>query len=88
MLAELPVGDPGLAFRSLFERERVNQDRPALPKLHIVGAAVFERHPVLQRELLDLQSGQRRVLELAETPLVGVGNEGHRLGSDDLISSR
>lgn len=85
MLAELPVGDPGPAFEDLLKGEGVNEDGLAFPELNIVRAAIFERHPKPKRFPLNLQSAQRRLFELAETPFVGIGDEGYGFGLDDSV---
>jgi len=81
VLAELAVAVPRTALLVALERERIDQDRPALEKLDVVGARVLERHVVAQGRLLNSEGGERRVLELAEAPLVGIGEEGDLLGA-------
>ena len=76
MLAKLTVGHPGLTFPVGFKGQRVDQRGPPIVKLDIECAGVFEAHAVLKRNLLDFQSGQRRVLELAEAPFPGIADVG------------
>ena len=51
MLAKLPVSHPGLALLVNFEGKGVDQHRPALVELDIVGAGIFERHARFQSPL-------------------------------------
>ena len=53
VLAVLAIGHPRLAFAIAFERQRVDQRGAAVHELHVVRAAVLERHAVLEGELLD-----------------------------------
>ncbi len=70
MLAELAISHPRLAWLVDFEGERIDQNRATLVELDIVGAAVLERHAMLQGAFLDLQRSQGRILVLAEAPFV------------------
>ncbi len=40
VLAELAVGDPRAAVLERLERERIDEDRPAIDELHVVGGCV------------------------------------------------
>ena len=83
MLAELAVGDPRRSVLVGLERERVDQDRPGVAELDVVGRGVLERPAGGQRLELDVQGQQRRVLELAERPLEGIRDELDLVGPDD-----
>jgi hypothetical protein len=72
MLAKLSVSDPGPALRIFLERERVNKYGLASSELNVVSAAILEGHPEVERLLLNVKGDQGGVLELAETPLVGI----------------
>ena len=85
MLAVLAIGGPGLAFDGLAQGQGVDEDGPAAPELDVVGAGVDQRQAPPQGALFDLQGGQRGVLELAEAPLVGIGDERDLLGADQLV---
>ena len=85
VLAELAVGDPGLPLGIRLERERVDEDGLRAAELDVEPAGVLQRHPPRHGPSLDLQRRQRRRLELAEAPLVGVADERDRLGRDHLV---
>ena len=84
MLAILAVGRPGLAFDGPAQGQGVDEDGPAPQELDVVGAGVDQRHAAAKSALLDIERGQGRVLELAEAPLVGIGDERDLLGADQL----
>ncbi len=77
MLAELTVRLPRPSLDVALERERVDQDGVAIEELRVVRARVTEHEAVLQRALLCVERQQRGILQLAEAPLVRVGDEGH-----------
>ncbi|OQA92888.1 MAG: hypothetical protein BWY25_03156 [Chloroflexi bacterium ADurb.Bin222] len=85
MLAKLPVGDPGPSLLIRFEGEGVYQHRTPGVKLDVVSAAVFQGHAEIKRTLLNPQRRQRRVLQLTETPLIGIGDEGDLQRSQNAI---
>ena len=85
MLAELAVSHPGLPFLIPLERERIDEDRPPLVKLHVERAAILQRHPVVKRKPLDLQGQQGRVLVLAEAPLVRIRDQLNPVRPDHLV---
>ena len=88
VLAELAVGDPRPARLAALEGERVDEHRSAGLELHVVGGRVAQGHARLRGRRLDAQRQERGVLELAEGPLVGVGDELERLGPDDAVGRR
>ena len=79
VLAELAIGDPRPACLGTLEGERVDEHRPAALELDVVGGGVAQRHARLGGQRLRAQGQERGVLELAEGPLVGVGDEVERL---------
>jgi hypothetical protein len=83
MLAELAVGDPRPARLRRLERQVVDVDRSRTEELDVVRARVAEGQPDLERGLLDLEREECGVPELAERPLVRVGDERDRRGPDD-----
>ena len=72
MPAKLPVGLPGAFAVMLLEREQINKYRTGTDKLHIICCGVLEDEPLFQRAFLQLQRQQRSLLQLAETPFIGV----------------
>jgi hypothetical protein len=84
MLTELAVGHPG-SHLELLEGQRIDEKGPPVYKLDVEGAGVFEGHFVFKSSLLDFEHGQSGFLELGETPLVRIGNEGDDLRLYDLI---
>ena len=85
MLTELSVRDPGLPLTVSLEGEGVDEYGPPLQELDIVSAAVLQGHPEIECGLLDLKRGQGCLLQLAETPFVGVRYEGYQLGFQDPV---
>ena len=55
VLAKLPVSHPRLSFLIPLERECVDEDRPPLVKLHVEGAAIFQRHRTATAQPLNIQ---------------------------------
>ena len=86
MLTELAVGRPGLAFLVDFEGQAIDEHRAAADKLNIVSRGIFQDHAPLQGFFLQVQGEQRGIFELAEAPLVGVGDEGDEFRLQDQIS--
>ena len=62
------------SFRGSNESVSMKTGRPPL-ELDVVRARVAQGEAAVQRALLELEREQRRVLELAERPLVGIGDE-------------
>ena len=87
MLAELTVGDPGVALFVGLEREGVDEGRAAVDKLDVAGIGVFEGHPVRQGDLLDVERSEGRILELREAPLERVADELDAPGPDDSVGT-
>ncbi len=85
VLAELAVGDPGFSLLQPFKGKRINQNRPSLKELQVEGACVLERHVVIDRHLLDLKRCESGVLQLAEGPFIGIGDEGQNFGANDFV---
>ncbi len=85
VLAELPVGDPGAPFGIGLQGQGVDQNGAAFQELDVVRAGVLEPEPSRQSAPLDLQGGRGGVLKLAETPLVGIGDERDFPGAQDLV---
>jgi hypothetical protein len=84
-LAELAVRDPRRSRLQALERQRVDQHGPAVLEQHVVRRRVLERHPVIERRPLQPQCQEGRVLQLAERPLVGIGDELHARRLDDAV---
>ena len=70
----IEVGDVNIEIKD----STANQYWISFFKLNIVRSCIFKGHSKLQRFLLDLKSMQCGVLELAETPLVRIGDEGNQ----------
>ena len=83
VLTELAVGDPRRAGRRSLERKAVDEQRAPTMELDVEGACVLEREAGGHRRVLDVQRQQGGILQLAEGPLVGVGDELEGLGADD-----
>ncbi len=86
MLAELPVGNPRQPLLIGFKRERVNKNRFAVQKLHIVCAGILQAQAVLKSAPGDRECQNGSVFELLKTPLVRIGNEGDGVRKDYFIS--
>ncbi len=80
VLTELPVRHPRRAFNSGLKREGVDEERTAVTELHVVGAGVPEHEVARKGAILDRERQERCVLELAERPFIGVGDERNPLG--------
>ena len=85
MLKKLPVGNPGRTFLVYFKRERINEFRFPVEKLNVVSTGVFQGHAKIKRALLNLQSRERGILQLIETPFIGIRNERNDLGPYDFV---
>ena len=85
MLTKLTIGNPGLIFFVDFEGKRVDQSGLPLEKLYVVCARIFQGHVAVERLLLDSYQRQRRILQLAEAPFVGIGDEGDKFGLNDFV---
>ena len=83
VLAELAIRDPRRAVLVRLERERIDEDRPGLAELDVVGGGVLELPAVGHRVELGVERQQRGVAQLAERPLVGIADELDPLGPDD-----
>jgi hypothetical protein len=66
MLAELSIRDPRGTFGPRLERQRVDENRRHASELHVVRAGVLERHPVLDRKVLDSKGRLCSGLQLPE----------------------
>ena len=82
MLTELAVRLPRRVRVEPLEGERVDEDRPAIRELDVVGAGVAQGHAVLLRQRLGLERHQGRILELGEGPLEGKRDERQLIGGD------
>jgi hypothetical protein len=80
VFAELPVPGPGRPRLTGLEGERVDEEWAAGDELDVVGAGVAQGETAGQRPLLEPEGQQGRVAQLAERPLVRVGDEPHPLG--------
>ena len=83
MLAELSVCSPRRPGASAPERQGVDQDGPRPQELHVVRTGVPELEVVGRCLALGPERQVRGGLELAERPLVGVGDERDRPRLDD-----
>src|SRR6187200_1206081 len=72
VLAELTIRAPPVARDVTLERERVDEYRSSVLKLHVVRARVLQRHALLERPCLDPQREQCRVLQLTKAPFEGI----------------
>ena len=75
VLAELTVGHPRRVGGPPLERQHIDEHRPAAIKRDVERAGVLQRHAGADGLGLDIERQQRRVLELAERPLVWIGDE-------------
>ena len=76
--AELPVGDPRLAFAQALEGPDVDEHRRRPAPLDVVGRAVLEHQRGGETALEHVELQQRGVAQHPERPLVGVGDERDR----------
>ena len=83
VLTELAVRLPRRVRVEPLEGEGVDQDRPTIRELDVVGAGVAQGHAVLLGERLGLERQQGGILQLGEGPLVREGDEGQLHGGDD-----
>jgi hypothetical protein len=82
-LAKLAVGDPWTRRVQDPQGEVVDEDRSTPVELDVERAGVPQGEPGPQRPGLDLEGQEGGILELAEGPLVGVGDELQGLGLED-----
>ena len=88
MFAELAVRDPRRTVLVRLERERVDQDGPAVAELDVERRGVAQGPAVGERIELGVEREERRVAQLPERPLVRVADEVDRLGSDQRVGAR
>ena len=74
-LAELPVADPRLPPAQQLEGRDVDEDRLRAAPLDVVGGGVLQDHAGAERRLEEIEVQQRGVLQHAEGPFVGIGDE-------------
>ena len=85
MLTKLTIGDPRLIFFVDFKGKRVNQDGLPLEKLYVICARIFQDHVAVERPLLNFYQRQCRILQLAEAPFIGIGDEGDNFRLNDFV---
>src|SRR6266545_5573855 len=83
MLAELAICNPWLSLFIFLERERINQYCLAIHKLNIVCAGILQCHVVFQCSLVNSQSRESSILQLAKCPLIWIRNERYALRLDN-----
>jgi hypothetical protein len=85
MLAELSIGDPWSTVVVRRERQRVDEHRTCSDELDVVGRGILQDHAEGETEELNVEREERRVLQLAEAPLVRIGDVRHRLRLQDPV---
>jgi len=85
VLTKLAPCHPGRPLCVRLERKRIDEDRLPLVELDVVGTRVLERHAEIQSNPLDLEGRERRILEFAKAPLVGIRDERQRAGPKDPV---
>jgi hypothetical protein len=81
--AELPVAGPRLSRPEPLEGAHVDEDRPRPAPLDVVRRRVLRDEVLGERRAQELELEERRVPEHPERPLVGIGDEGDALVSED-----